>query len=393
MKKIKNRNKIRQMLVATLVVFVLLIAVWICVVRVSDKSHKIMAQDTLETMANFESEAVVEVEIAETLHRDEQEEYEKIVGAIEAGNSIAVAEMLINGEIARPVIVQLKEEDANLLDYVLTDALVEYTNQGKVEELVRLRLGGYVSDACLYNYWEVIGARLPDEEWDYTDVDCLLIHELAQAYSRDEYSIRSFREMQANGLLDDAHHDALVEQLGFVYTDDQFLKESNISALWELSEEEKIVYDAILQFADEGDCRSVAMKMVCGEVTELVYTKLITEDKEMMDHIIAQAMGGFSEENAYNYSVLLRQNGFVSNECFQIYWEVMGTDSIDGETYNNDFPGVDRYLLHELEQVYHRDHEYGLEALRMVRHSGLISDPIHEQLIVRLGFNYMETNS
>lgn len=328
----------------------------------------------------------------QTYPRDEDEDYDRFVGVIEEGDSVAVAQMLLNGEVPQTVLDRLAQEDPRLLDYLLTDALTEYAMQGRVEELVRLRAAGYVTDACLYDYWEVLGARLPDEEMlanPAAGVDALLVHELVLAYHRDDYAIRIFREMRESGLVDDANHGALVAQLGFDYTNDQFLQENEIGGLRDLSAEEKAMYDRILALADEGDCYNIAMLMVQGEVSELVFGKLLEEDREMMDYIIAQAMGLFSEDNKYEYSVMLRNSGFVSNDCFKIYWEIMGSDGVDGETFDEEHPGVDRYLLYELTEIYNRDQKYGLEALRGIRSSGLMNDLLHEQLMARLGFDYM----
>ena len=237
-----------------------------------------------------------------------------------------------------------------------------------------------------------MGSRLPEENGETAGVDGLLVHELALACDRSEYTIRSLRQMREEGLLEDAHHQALVNKLGFDYMDDDSLEEQEIGQLHQLSAEEKAVYDAILLAADEGDCRSIAMKMVYGEVTELVFEKLREVDQDMMDPILAQAMGVFSEENAYNYTVILRQNGFVSDNCFRLYWQIMGTEAPEGEAFREDMPGVDLYLLQELEAVYRRDPRYGLEALGLIRDSGLMGDALHGQLIQRLGFDYMQDN-
>ena len=331
-------------------------------------------------------------QLQQTYPRDEEENYDRFVGVIEEGDSVAVAQMLLDGEVLQTVLDRLAQEDPGLLDYLLTDALTEYAMQGRVEEMVRLRVAGYVTDACLYDYWEVVGARLPDEEMlsNPTDgVDPLLVHELVLAYLRDDYTIRIFREMRESGLIHDANHGALVAQLGFDYTNDQFLQDNGIGSLRELSAGEKAIYDKILALADEGDCYNIAILMVQGEVSELVFEKLLEEDREMMDYIVAQAMGLFSEDNKYEYSVMLRNSGFVSNDCFKIYWEIMGSDGLDGDNFDEEHPGVDRYLLYELTEIYYRDQEYGLEALRTIRSSGMMNDLLHEQLMERLGFDYM----
>ena len=396
MKKAKFRRQTSSKWIVILAIAgALTLAIVGAVCLLGNKTPQKLPQDTTaQTQMTSPTEPTPpqQAQPQQTYPRDEDEDYDRFVGVIEEGDSVAVAQMLLDGEVPQTVISRLAQEDPKLLDYLLTDALAEYAKQGKVEELVRLRHGGYLTDTCMYDYWEVVGARLPEDETLHNaaaGVDALLVHELVLAYHRDDYAIRTFREMRESGLLDDPTHAALVTQLGFDYTNDQFLQDNEIGGLRQLSPEEKATYDTILALADEGDCEGIAMLMIQGEVTELVFEKLLEEDREMVDYIIAQAMGLFSEENAYEYSVMLRISGFVSNDCFQIYWDIMGSDGVDGETFDEEHPGVDRYLLYELTEIYNRDREYGLEALRTIRKSGLMNDLLHEQLMARLGFDYM----
>lgn len=348
--------------------------------------------EQLPTLPDPSENTPTEAENPQTYTKEEQAAYERVLGVIESGDSTGVAQMLLDGEIPQAVTDRLRAEDSLLLDYLLADALVIYSSRDDAEGFVRLRLAGYVSDACLYDYWEIVGAELPEEPLPDcpSGVDMLLVHELAQAYQRSDRVIRSLLLMRQTQLLDDSHHEALIRELGFDYTDEAYLRDNEIGKFLELSSEEMDAYDAVLKFADEGNCRSVAMLMVHREVTEPVFRKLYETDRDMMDCIIAQAMGGFSEENAYEYTVMLRQEGFVTDDCFRIYWQIMGTDAPEGEACDSELPGIDRFLLHELEEIYNRDREYGLEALRTIRNSGLMDDLTHTALIARLGFDYMQ---
>ena len=394
MSKTKNKRKLTSKLLIILVIVVVLNLVLIAASAILSRlDHDLMPTEPVQTtQAQVATQATTgEVTSPESL--DEQEEYEKVVRIVEDGDYVAIAQMMLDGQISRNIIDRLKGEDPKLLDYMLIDALVEYSRQGYIENFARLRLAGYITDECLYDYWEVVGAVLPDQgelNNAHANVDVLLVHELAAAYQRDDYAIRSFIEMYEAGILDEPNHQALVEKLGFDYTNDRYLQENSIGVLRELTIDEKKVYDTILECIDQGDCRSIAMSMIYGEVTEITFAKLMENDSEMMNYVISQAMGEFSEENAYENIVILRNNGFVSNQCFNIYWELMGSDQMTGETYEDSDPSVDLFLLHELEEIYLRDNEYGLEALRRIESSGLINDHIHKKLIALIGFDYTE---
>lgn len=346
--------------------------------------------ETRVTEAVEETTLPTEAESEETVAPDTREDYDALTAAIEEGGGTAVAQLLLEGNISRAAMARLEAEEPGLLDFLLTDALVQYGQEDNVETFIRLRLRGYLSDGCVYDYWEVMGSRLPEENAEAIGVDVLLVHELVLACDRSEYAIRSLRQLREEGLLGDGIHEALVAKLGYDYMDDGKVQEHTDGQLHQLSAEEKAVYDAILLAADEGDCRGIAMKMVYGEVTGLVFEKLREVDGEMMDHILAQAMGSFSEENAYNYTVILRQNGFVSDECFRLYWQIMGTEAPEGDAFRQEEPDMDLYLLRELEEIYRRDPRYGLEALRLIRDSGLLGDALHDRLSGRLGFDYMQ---
>ena len=119
--------------------------------------------EQLPTLPDPSENTPTEAENPQTYTKEEQAAYERVLGVIEAGDSTGVAQMLLDGEIPQAVTDRLRAEDSLLLDYLLADALVIYSSRDDAEGFVRLRLAGYVSDACLYDYWEIVGAELPEE--------------------------------------------------------------------------------------------------------------------------------------------------------------------------------------------------------------------------------------
>lgn len=392
MEKEKKTCKVTpKLLVGLVVVAVSIIAL---TVAVGGNKENLKSEDPTETTSPEATKPTVAWEDNQLGHIDEQdmrEELEAVGGTIDAGDFMGLAQLMLDGRISQATVDRVNGEDPDVLHYMLIDALVEFAERGQIEQMVLLRSAGYVTDACLYDYWEVTGAVLPEAatlENVREDVDALMVHELLLAYQRDDYIIRSLNEMYENGVLNEPTRQELINGLGFDFTNEQYLQDNNIAILHTLTADEKAMYDAIMEYIDQGDYYHVALCMLYGEVTAPTFEKLLEEDKDLMEDIIAQALCAFSEENAYENIVTLRNEGFVSNACFNRYWELIGSETLDTDIDNNSNIGIDIYLIHELEEIYRRDNVYGLEALGRIYASGLINDKTHEKLVEQLGFDY-----
>lgn len=321
---------------------------------------------------------------------DEQTVYENIHRLIDEGDCTGVTALLLDGSVSDALYQRLMEEQVQIIDSVVLDAMIEYGSTGNTYAVAALRLGGYVPDDSMTAYWEVMGADIPEETVGETesDVDAYLLHELTEAYYRSDYAVRAFMDLRTAGLMNDAMHEALTEALGFDYTDEQYLDEHGIAPLRVLTFEEKAMYDAALMYIDEGDCRSIVQQMIFGEISEPVYSCLMALDADMMDFIIAQALSELAKEGDLLNVVSLRLNGYVSDQCFEYYWENIGSGHItEASDKQND---LDLYLLSELERIYRHETD-GAAVLNTLWKSGMISDSIHMQLIETLGVDYSQS--
>lgn len=323
----------------------------------------------------------------ENLTIDDLSEYELFQSYIDQGNCIGITEKLLNEEISSDLRSYLQQEDSELMDMLMLDAVLQYDKQGDIDQIAKLRQEGYLSDGLLESYWEVVGYDMPEDTAKTKGVDTYLLHGLVQAFEKNEYTIREIKELHTSGLIDDELHAALLDALGFDYMDEQYMEENDIAPIRVLSKEEKAMYETVLSCIDEGDCLSITERMLSGEVTQSVYQYLMKDDSEIIDFIVAQAMKEYMDAGNPEYLVRLRQDGFVSDECFKIYWEMMSNAVSQVEETTNDTFKVDIYLLSELEQLYYRT-ESGADYLCSIWEQGLLSDVMHQELIGRLGFDY-----
>lgn len=313
--------------------------------------------------------------------------YEQLQKHVDAGDNVAFADYLLEHNVSQEVFALLVEEDAAAVKGVLVDAMLAYTENDQIEQLVLLRKNGYILDDYFLDYWEVMGSRLPEESM--LDVDGYLIHELHMAYLRDSYTIRTYKQLREKGVLDDASHDALIALLGFDYTDDAYVKENALSPLQDLTVEDKHSYEKIQEYIDQGDVSSIIDALLYGSVTTQIYDRMMETDKEVLDYIIAEGMVRLMEEGRWHDLIQLRQQGFVSDYCFENYWEMLGS-GMPGPGYTTEnLSGEDGYLLFELEQIYYR-YENGQEILQNIWASGAISDNLCYYLMDCLGFDFTQ---
>lgn len=317
--------------------------------------------------------------------RENQKQYEQLQQFIEDGNGYEFAMFLLERDVSPELYFEIMNEDPTAIEYAMVDAMVSLAKEGKIQEIVLLRRKGFISDDCFLNYWEVMGSVLP--ETDANGVDPYLVHELSQAYHRDNYAIRSFNAMRTAGILEDELHLELIKALGFDYSDSTYVEQNHLSPLQNLTEKEKASYEQIMEAIDQGDSLSIVEKMCLGSVSDSVYDKLRENDADIMNYVIAEGMAHLVEMMRYQDVVHLRLDGFVTDECFEKYWEIMGSELPDETLLSNESDNVDAYLVYELKQIFYREND-GQEILQNLWYSGLISDATQQKLIQVLGFDY-----
>lgn len=319
--------------------------------------------------------------------RENQMQYEQLLQFIENGEGYDFALFLLESDVSAELFFEMLNEDSDAIEYAMVDAMVSLAKKNQIHEITLLRKNGFISDACFLSYWEVMGSVLPEK--DATGADPYLIHELYQAYLRDSYVIRSFNTMRTAGVLDDALHTDLVDILGFDYTDTTYVEQHRLSPLQDLTEDEKASYEAILEAIDQGNSLSIVENMILGSVSESVYAKLMAEDAEIMNCVVAEGMAHLVEMMRYQDVVRLRLAGFVSDDCFSNYWEIMGCELPSDAMLAAKTTDEDAYLLYELEQIFSRE-DNGQAILQELWYSGLISDGMQQELIQVLGFDYTQ---
>jgi len=321
----------------------------------------------------------------------EQTKYEAVQQRIDEGACVDIAMMLVDGEISHTLFALLMQQDGELMEIILADALTEMSRRGDLEYIAALRQNGYVSDECMRAYWQMAGVEEPQEQFFRAEaiaVDDLLVHELTSAFERDPYALRSLNNMVTAGMIAEDMHTALIQAFGFDYTDIVYLDEHGIAPMRVLMPDEKEIYEQVMSAIDEGDSKAVTRMMLFGEISEQTYLLLMQQDADVMDFVIAQSLAQFAREGSVENVIRLRVNGFVSDACFEYYWETIGC-SLPAAGGADDVSGTDPHLLHELVQISER-YANGVEILRWCWNSGLIGDQMHGALVERLGFNYTQ---
>lgn len=381
-------NRIKRLLLFVTLELMMIVVCTGCMVQennVTTNKDK-MQQESTESVTVKNTIQEDKIDIFQ-LQDEELDNYEKIQEYIDQGNCTGFAEILINGEVSQTLYEVLVQEDGDVLEQIMLDALEVFNKKGQWDHIAELRLNGYITDELFVEHWENIGAYLPDKKAftkENPEVDNYLIHELNLAYQRDEYSIRFFEQMRESGMLNDKMHYALIESLGFDYSDSDYMEEHNIAPERVLSIDERTVYEEILELIDQGDCQKIATLMIQGNVSDLVYEVLWKEEAEILDFVIAQAMTKLSEEGKPEDIILLRVKGFVSDRCFEYYWEMQGKEGLTSESFPVNETDLDIYLVYELEQMYHR-YNNNTEIFDKIWNSGLLNDAIQNELIKKLG--------
>ena len=220
--------------------------------------------------------------------------YDDVLCLIDEGDYLGVAEMLIEGSFSETLYIQFMGEYADVINAVLLDAMIVYGETDNVQSIATLRLNGYIGDDLFVAYWQAMNSDIPSAEMLAStdlEIDSYLLYELCEAYYRNDYAIRGFMDLRADGMLNDAMHMALIEKLGFDYTNERYLDENGIAPMRILSLEEREVYEKILDCIDRGDCMSIAQMLLSGEATAGVYTYLMRVEADIMEFVIADGLG------------------------------------------------------------------------------------------------------
>lgn len=340
-----------------------------------------------ENVNENEVQTADSVEISDVLTKPQevvrqQVQYEQLQQYIEDGKSYEFVLYLINDEVSEDIFAILRSEDKAAIEYIMVEGMVSLAKNNQVAELTMLRKEGFISNTCFENYWEVMGSILPAE--NAAGEDPYLLHELHQAYLRDSYVIRAFNMMRTEGILDDMLHNELVSILGFDYTDRGYVEENNISPLQELTEEEKVSYEIIIEAIDQSDSLAIVEHLLLGQVSEQVYAQLMEDDAEIMNYVIAEGMAHLMETMRYQDIVRLRLDGFIPDQSFVTYWDILGSEQPAQDILNQKVDGMDQYLFCELVQIFYRE-ENGQEILRDICYSGLLNDIMHEKITELVG--------
>lgn len=357
-------------------------------VQTADTNASRTQEETQEQSTNDDQQIASSEQIEMiTVQLDDAQssDYERLQRMIDEGDRDAFAERLLSGEISYETFHNLIVEDAQATGHILVDVLTKLSGENRLEDIVFLRQNGFVSDECFLDYWEVMGYTIADQL--RTDVDGYLLNELVQAFKRDSYALRALKQMRADAVTDDAMHAALIEALGFDYTDEEYVEENEIAPLRELTIEEKKAYDDVLSAIDQGEGMQIINAMLRGEISTRVYEQLMLDDAEVMDYIIAEGMTNLVENGQQVQMFHLRLEGYVSDTCFHNYWQMIGSEPYEGGSSDPEDPGVDLYLIYEMRLI--ADYgTFGIDMLRDIWNSGILNDATQERLIRELGFDY-----
>ena len=373
------KKKTTMILAALAVVLVLAAVAWLALGK--DDAADVPQQTTATVAATEPRETI-------SLSASQQSEYEQLIQCLDTGDSKGFAQLLLDGQVSRQTFEALVQEDRAAVEHMLADALVAFCAEGNLEPMVKLTENDCLWESCFRACWEMIGSEEP-EETGLTAKDCL-VYELCFAYRRDSYTLRSLRELWQSGTLSQELHQALVAALGFDYTDDTLVEEQTLAPLGDLTQAEKSAYESALASIDQGDGSAIVAGLLDGSLTEAVYRKLMAQDEDVLDYIIAQGLAGQVEEGEYLPLIQLRQGGFVSDACFKTYWEFLDTAPYAGKSKPDGEDGVDMYLVYELKQL-SQFGNMGIDMLREIWRSGILTDDVQNRLVEELGFDYTVT--
>lgn len=134
---------------------------------------------------------------------EERNTYYQIINLIDNGESIAICQKMLNGEISKELYLYLMNEDKESMDLLITHSLLKYRDEGLFENIIKLRKDEFVSDDALSNYWKSIGVVAQNiDENDTETEDLLLQYELNRILLEEKSGEDIIFKLKNKGLID-----------------------------------------------------------------------------------------------------------------------------------------------------------------------------------------------
>ena len=351
-----------------------------------NKEEPAVAATQIEEEATMLTEPSEETESAEEPDEEWMETYNLICEYMDQGDAKAAINALLEDPAAEAVYARLNAEDAVLLEDVLVDAACFYNEDGQLYQITDLRLKDFFTDALFVRYWERIGTEIPAaiaDDAKQSAYDVYLFHELLNWYERGERAIAEIVNLRYLGMIDNVLYGALVDQWQIDPMDDVdsgiYIPHYGMT----LTADEKEQIRSWQIYVDEGESREAAQMLLQGEKTKSVYHWLRKNDANLVDMVLAQAMFELAEEGAYEENIRLILGGFVSDTCFERYWELLAFTPAENERTREDYESTDLYFVCEIQRICTLTNAPSL--VQKLRDDGLIDDNTYDLLLDRVG--------
>lgn len=284
------------------------------------------------------------------LEEEEQVIYNLVYDYIDQGNAKAAALVLAEEEQTDAVFALLHKQHPEMWDVVLLEAMSHFDEDGDLFHMMLLREKGYISDDVFGDYREQRGLKRTPADTKHP-VDAYLIDELVRVYERGGESRYILIDLRYWGFIDEEMHVALVERLDLDYTDDVDMSTYVPRTAYLISGEELIQYIEIKKLIDEGNGVAVTKLMLQGNMSDELYAYMRKNDGESLDLVMAESLIAYAEEGNDEYIIQLCADGFISDRCFNYYWEMAGCELPNGLRTDVRYEGIDMYLIHEIKMM------------------------------------------
>ena len=328
----------------------------------------------------FAEASVLSVELTE----EGRETYDLICKYIDQGDAKSAVNALLEEQAVEEAYACLNMEDPEVMEYVLLEAACLYNEDGALFNIVELRLKGFISDELFLQYWGRIGTKISTAIAGDANYDVYLFLELLNWYDRGAEAVADIIDLRYLGMIDNALYSALVEEWNVDLMDDVDLE--NYIPLYgmRLSEDEKEQIRVWQAHVDEGESQDAAVMVLNGDMTENAYRWLLRNDAGLIDVIHAQVMYENVSDGSYEQNINLILEGFVSDACFERYWNRLNFIPAGNERSREDYPGVDMYFIYEVERICAQENN-DFSLLQWIRDENLIDAYTFELLFDWIG--------
>lgn len=352
--KAKKNRKSLYIIVALLVVGIIFAIVMVLQnERIEEESN--LQSEQIEEESSPQSEQIEEeMTFLDDNSAEVTNSYKQFCEYIDQGDAKSAVTALLESQAAEEVYVRLHTEDTMLMESILEEAACFYNEDGELFNIMQLRLKGFLTDEMFCRYWERVGTEIPaaiSDEADQSSYDAYLFQELLSWYERGEQAVAQIIDLRYVGMIEDELYSALVEEWNVDIMD--AVDSDNYIPLYGmyLTENEKRQIRDWQIYVDEGNSCGVAEMVLNGEITENTYRWLQKNDAKLVDMLLAQAMFEFTVNGDYEQSIRLILTGFVSDECFERYWDLLEFAPVGDKRSHEDYQGVDMYLVYEVERI------------------------------------------